>query len=567
MAAAALGAVGTAIAFVTPNLVRHRVAVGELASARQRPAPGNPATVAALPQPDEAESPKLTKEQEENLRSLGYLAESSGPVPPAKNVERLPLGRSFGQTLRLVPGVSGGEHDAAAHDMYFEHKGTNPFVATEEDHLSTFGLDVDTASYAMVRNYLSRGQLPPPEAVRVEEFVNAMPQDYEAPRRETFAIHLEGSAHPFHRGYHLLRVGLKAREVRARDRKPAVLTFVIDVSGSMDMENRLGLVKRSLKLLVDRLGERDRIGIVVYGTRGRVILDPTPATERGAILGAIRSLRPEGSTNLDEGLDLGYEMAQRFLDPEGVNRVVLCTDGVANNGVTDASKLLARIHTQSEKRVFLTALGFGMGNYNDALLQRLADEGDGQYAYIDDYAEAERFFLRDLTGVLEVVAREAKAQVEFDPSRVESYRLLGYEKRDVTDQDFRNDQVDGGEVGPGHTVTAVYELKLTGRGGDLGTVRVRYTDPDTGSVTEQREDIDPDGFRGRFRDASPSFRRTVLAARFAEHLRRSRWVRNERLDDVVDEAERLPGGSRRSPETTELVELMREAIALSAPRD
>lgn len=450
--------------------------------------------------------------------------------------------------------------------MFFQHQGTNPFVRAEKDSLSTFGLDVDTASYTLTRNFLGRGLLPPPASVRVEEFVNALPQDYAAPRDEAFAIHLEGAPNPFHPGYHLLRVGLKAREVRAHERKPAHLTFVIDVSGSMAMENRLGLVKRSLRLLVKRLDERDRIGIVVYGSRGRVVLEPTPASDRGAILYAIDSLHPEGSTNLEEGLDLGYRMALDEADPRATNRVVLCTDGVANNGVTDAETLLKRIHVRAQKRVFLTALGFGMGNYNDVLLQRLADEGDGQYAYIDDDLEAERFFLRDLAGVLEVVARDAKAQVEFDPSNVERYRLLGYEKRDVADEDFRNDEVDGGEVGAGHAVTVLYEVKLRGSGQRLGTVNVRFIDPDSGDPKELARHIEGADLDGGFEAASPGFRLAAVTARFAEHLRGSEWVRDESIEDVLAVAQRLPRHALRGAEASDLLDLMRQAAGLADAR-
>jgi Ca-activated chloride channel family protein len=455
---------------------------------------------------------------------------------------------------------------APARDMYFQHQGTNPFVATEVDSLSTFGLDVDTASYTVTRNYLTRGALPPPEAVRVEEFVNALAQDYAPPRNEAFAIHLEAAPHPFRRGYHLLRVGLKAREVRAHERKRANLTFVIDVSGSMGMENRLGLVQRSLRLLVSRLDERDRIGIVVYGTNGRVVLEPTPASDRRTILRAIDSLRPEGSTNLEEGLDLGYRMAVAEADPRANNRVVLCTDGVANNGVTDPATLLKRIHARAQKRVFLTALGFGMGNYNDVLLQKLADEGDGQYAYIDDDREAERYFLRDLSGVLEVVAREAKAQVQFDPAAVAAYRLLGYEKRDVADEDFRNDDVDGGEIGAGHAVTVLYELKLRDADRRLGTVNVRFVDPESGDAAELARDIEGAVLRGSFESATPGFRVAAVMARFAEHLRRSDWVKGESLEDVLAVAERIPSRALRGSAATDLPGLMREAVALSSPR-
>ena len=293
----------------------------------------------------------------------------------------------------------------------------------------------------------------------------------------------------------------------------------------------------------------------------------TPAPERRAILRAIDSLRPEGSTNLEEGLDLGYRMALDQADPGATNRVVLCTDGVANNGITNPETLLRRIHARAEKRVFLTALGFGMGNYNDALLQKLADQGDGQYAYIDDDREAERFFLTNLSGVLEVVARDAKAQVEFDPSAVAAYRLLGYEKRDVADQDFRNDDVDGGEVGAGHAVTVLYELKLRGRAVRLGTVSVRFMDPDTGAPQELSRSIEGDDLRASFQGASPSFRVAVVAARFAEHLRGSRWVKGETLEDVLEAAQALPRQALRGGEASDLLELVRQAASLEDPRE
>ena len=448
--------------------------------------------------------------------------------------------------------------------MFFEHRGTNSFVATEKDALSTFGLDVDTASYTLTRNYLQRGMLPPPEAVRVEEFVNALPQDYPAVTGETFGIHLEAARSPFRDGLTLLRVGIRAKDVSHAGRKPAHLTFVVDVSGSMGMENRLGLVRRSLRLLVDRLDERDWIGLVVYGTNGRVVLRPTPASDRESILDAIEGLEPEGSTNLEEGLDLGYQMATASYDPTVTNRVVLCTDGVANNGVTDPRALLRRIKQQAEKGIDMIALGFGMGNYNDALLQKLADEGDGQYSYIDDYPEAKRFFLRDLTGVLETVARDARAQVEFDPRRVERYRLIGYEKRDIADEDFHNDAVDAGEVNAGQTVTVLYELSLLPGDGPLGTVRVRYLDPSSGTADEVQREIDAAGSQG-FEEASRPFQLTVLAARFAEHVRKSRWIpQSESLQDVLDLAGALPPATAGSSEAKGLVTLIRDAVRLSS---
>jgi Ca-activated chloride channel family protein len=511
------------------------------------PAPAaQPAPASGASRMAEPKANANRQEEIDQLKALGYVAEPSrtdrpAPPPPPR------------------PQPS---------DMYFESKGTNPFIVTEEDPLATFGLDVDTASYTLTRNYLSRGTLPPAAAVRVEEFVNAFPNNVIADRgREdgsVFAVRADGAANPLHAGYHIIRVAVKAKEVDPRERKAARLTFVIDVSGSMAREDRLGLVKRSLALLVEKLDERDTIGVVVYGTTGRRVLAPTSVANRDRIMAVINALTPEGSTNLQDGLDLGYEMAAESFARDASNRVVLCTDGVANTGQVEADALLSRIRGEAKRGIDMMALGFGMGNYNDALLQRLADEGNGQYAYIDDLGEARAFFLRKLTSVLEVVARDAKAQVEFNPARVERYRLLGYEKRDVADRDFRNDAVDAGEINSGHSVTALFEVKLRGGSGSgrIGVARLRYkTGPRSEGVEFSREIAD-EGLSRSFRQASPGFRTAYVAARFAEHLRNSYWVRDQSLAALQPFADELP----ETPQTIELADLIRKASRLIRPQ-
>ena len=502
-----------------------------------------PASRGNVPSEGKVEGRPLSSAEADRLRALGY----SGPA----------------RVDRPVPAPTA----APPADMFFEAKGTNPFIVTEEDPQATFGLDVDTASYTLTRSYINRGTLPPAAAVRVEEFVNAFPNNVIAGRgRESdgaFAVRVDGAPNPLHAGYHIVRVAMKAREVDPRERKAAHLTFVIDVSGSMAAENRLGLVKRSLAMLVDKLDERDTIGIVVYGSNGRRVLPPTSVGNRERILEAINRLNPEGSTNLQEGLDLGYDMAMESFVRGASNRVVLCTDGVANTGVTEADSLLARIRNETKRGIDMMALGFGMGNYNDALLQRLADEGNGQYAYIDDIGEARAFFLRKLTSVLEVVARDAKAQVEFNPARVERYRLLGYEKRDVADRDFRNDAVDAGEINSAHSVTALFEVKLKGRpgSGEIGTARIRYkTDPRSEGVEFARR-IEDEAMARNFSQASPAFRTAYVAARFAEHLRKSYWVKDEALSSLQPYADQLP----EAQETNELADLIRRATRLQKP--
>jgi Ca-activated chloride channel family protein len=328
-------------------------------------------------------------------------------------------------------------------------------------------------------------------------------------------------------------------------------------------------VKRSLALLVDKLDERDSIGVVVYGTSGRRALDPTAIDERGRerVLAAIERLTPEGSTNLDEGLRLGYEMAQDTFQRGSNNRVILCTDGVANEGETAARRLIERIRSSSNRGIDMIALGFGMGNYNDALLQRLADEGNGQYAYVDTDDEARVFFLRNLANVLNVVARDAKAQVEWNREHVESYRLIGYEKRDIADRDFRNDAVDAGEINAGHAVTALFEIRLRGRSrpasGTLGTVRVRYRPESRGAATEFTREIRDADFVRSWEAASSAFHVSFVAARFAEHLRNSSYVRDETLRSVARLADRLP----ETVAASELSDLIHRAARLAGESD
>jgi len=268
--------------------------------------------------------------------------------------------------------------------MFFKHYGVNPFIPAEDDNLSTFAIDVDTGSYTVCRAYLEDGHLPRPDAVRVEEFVNFFSHDYDPPRRGDFAIHLEAAPSEFGEDLVLLRVGLQGRVVAERDRKRSNLVFVIDTSGSMNRENRLELVKRALMALVNRMDRRDRVGIVEYGSRGRVVLRPTSFADADDIIDAIEDLRPNGSTNAEEGLRLGYEMADRAYDPDANNRVILCSDGVANVGRTGPEGILKTIKEEARRGIYLTAVGFGMGNYNDVLMEQLADHGDGHYYYVDE---------------------------------------------------------------------------------------------------------------------------------------------------------------------------------------
>jgi Ca-activated chloride channel family protein len=421
----------------------------------------------------------------------------------------------------------------AYHDMYFKGSGTNPFIDTEDDHLSTFAMDVDTGSYSVTRRYLTDGYLPPPEAVRVEEFVNTFDYNYDLPTEDAFAIHIDGAPSMFGEGkrLQLLRIGLQGREVPSEHRKDAILTFIIDVSGSMDMENRLELVKKALTLLVNQLRPTDKVGIVVYGSRGRLLLSHTGINQRTEILAAINSLRPDGSTNAEEGLRIGYDLAWRNASVNHINRVILCSDGVANVGNTGPDAILKEIRTYVNKGITLSTVGFGMGNYNDVLMERLADTGNGNYAYVDTLSEAKRIFVENLTGTLQVIAKDAKIQVDFNPNVVSRFRLLGYENRRLDHEQFRDDTVDAGEVGAGHQVTALYEVKLhPDTTGKMATVSIRYADPDNHKVSEVSKDISVSQLHESFDTAPATFRLAAAVAEFAEILRESYWAKDGSLD-------------------------------------
>jgi Ca-activated chloride channel family protein len=452
---------------------------------------------------------------------------------------------------------------------FFQNYGVNPFVDPYRDALSTFAVDVDTASYTVARRFITDGYLPDPASVRVEEFVNYFDLGYAAPATNAFAIHIDGAPSPFgpsgDRGHWLLRVGLQGAEVLRNERKDASLVFVIDVSGSMGCEDRLGLVKESLRLLVDELRPSDRVGIVTYGSRARVVMEPTSLRHRSDILRQIDSLTPGGSTNAEAGLMLGYEMALDEVDGDRTTRVILLSDGVANVGLTSPDGILRQIGSAVDEGIDLTTIGVGMGNYNDVLMEQLADRGNGTYHYVDRLYDARRIFSESLSGTLQVIARDAKVQVEFNPAVVAAYRLIGYENRDVAGRDFRNNYVDAGEVGAGHSVTALYEIELWDKEpGAIGTVSVRYQDPDTNRVVELAREFFRREMAGRFEDADPRFQLAATVAEYAELLRHNYWARGGDLKQVADMAVLVEDRFPYDADVSEFVDLASRAYAIES---
>ena len=428
-------------------------------------------------------------------------------------------------------------------DPRFTDYGIRQFIATSRDPQSTFALDVDTGSFTIGRRFLDEGSLPPRESVRVEEYVNALNYEYDAPR-DGLDVVVDGGPSPFNPDNFLVRVGVQAEEIDADERQPVALTFVVDTSGSMDRPDRLGLVRESLAILVEELDRDDTVAIVTYSGQSGIVLEPTEVRERDRILDAIDSMRAGGNTNLQAGLDAGYNLAREAFRDDGVNRVIVASDGLANAGITDVDALAARLRRDADAGISVVTLGYGLNGFNDTTMEQLADQGDGFFSYIDTIDEAERLFSDELTSTLITSAIDAKIQVEFDESVVDEYRLIGYENRGVRDSDFRNDDIDAGELGAGHQATAIYEIVLDrdvdiDDRAEIGIVALRWEDPDTGEVLEIDEDIDLRDIEPRWTDTPVDFRQATVVATFAEILRDNPFADEVDLIDLADEVNAL----------------------------
>jgi Ca-activated chloride channel homolog len=370
-----------------------------------------------------------------------------------------------------------GEPNTEAYDRIVD----NPFHRTVSEPLSTFSIDVDTASYANVRRFLRQNMLPPKDAVRIEEMLNYFAY-HDAPPSNTsehpFAVHVEVANCPWNDQNRLARIGIAASPIDQAQRPPSNLVFLIDVSGSMQQPNKLPLVQWSLQRLVEQLGENDQVAMVVYAAASGLVLPSTSCLHKAEIMSAIDQLRAGGSTNGGAGIQLAYDVATRHFIKNGTNRVILATDGDFNVGVSNQGDLIQLIEAKAKSGVFLSVLGYGMGNIKDGNLEKIADKGNGHYAYIDSPREAYKVLVEEMGSTLVTVAKDVKIQVEFNPAKVGAFRLIGYENRIMAHQDFNDDTKDAGEIGAGHHVTALYELVAPGKEGDLpGIDALKYTKP------------------------------------------------------------------------------------------
>ncbi|WP_438027082.1 vWA domain-containing protein [Sorangium sp. So ce233] len=446
--------------------------------------------------------------------------------------------------------------------------GVNPVEDPAKDRLSTFAIDVDTASYAIARRKILEGALPPYQAVRAEEFLNYFDYGYASPATGPFAVHLAAAPSPFTVGHHLVRVAVQGKRVPVKDRTPVHLVYLVDTSGSMQSPDKIELAKKSLRMLTESLKPGDTVALCTYAGSVREVLAPTGLESKGKILAAIADLTAGGSTAMASGIDLAYNLAERTLVKGHVNRVVVLSDGDANVGPTSHDEILKTIKRARDKGITLSTIGFGQGNYKDLMMEQLANQGDGNYAYIDSEAQARRVFSEQVGGMLQVIARDVKIQVEFDPDLVKTYRLIGYENRNVADRDFRNDKVDAGEIGAGHSVTALYDVELKPsalRGGATPVVvRLRHKAPLGSNAAEETVVRMAPGAIAPTFDAAPADLRFASAvAGFSEILRHSPHARSWRLSDV----EKIARGAASSKgDQQEFIGVVRRAGALAGGR-
>jgi Ca-activated chloride channel family protein len=512
-------------------------------AAKPEPAPMAvaPLPMVAVPPPPASPSPPPARSRAQPVAEAKLAASSSAQANLASHTQEL-------ESLRAPSEPTDREQYAQIEE--------NPIKRAAEQPVSTFSIDVDTGSYANVRRFLNAGRLPPHDAVRVEELINYFDYDYPPPesRQPPFQVSTELAPTPWNPKTLLLAVGIKGYELPKTKLPPANLVFLIDVSGSMSSPDKLDLLKPALKLLVRQLRPEDRVAIAVYAGAAGMVLEPTSGSQKAKIEAALDRLGAGGSTNGGAGIQLAYNLAREGFVEGGVNRVILATDGDFNVGTVNFEALKNLVEQQRKSGIALTTLGFGTGNYNDRLMEQLADAGNGNYAYIDTLQEANKVLVEQMSATLLTIAKDVKIQIEFNPALVEEYRLIGYENRILRREDFNNDAVDAGDIGAGHTVTALYEIALKGSGGNL-TEPLRYGQPAAADSAARGDEIaflrlrhkQPDGDASQLRewpirrdqivkdwkDTSERFRFAAAVAGFGQLLRGGRYTATFGYDEVL----------------------------------
>jgi Ca-activated chloride channel homolog len=521
--------------------------------------------VAVLARFHDSLQPSSPARNENRTRNLlnGETQNDTVEVPFTESPSKLSEGLGYGiggmgDEGRGGLGGKGAGHGGDRYEPIIE----NDFLRPSNQPLSTFSIDVDTASYSKVRSYLlNYNQLPPAGAVRIEELINYFPYDYAPPTDEApFAAHQSIAICPWNPQHKLVRVALKGREIKQDKRPVSNLVFLLDVSGSMNESAKLPLLKRGIQMLINQLTENDRVAIVVYAGAAGTVLDSTTGDQKSVILGALDRLQAGGSTNGGDGIRLAYKLALDHFITGGVNRVILCTDGDFNVGTTSNDELVQLVAENAKQNIFLSVLGFGMGNLNDSMLELISNRGNGNYAFIDTDSEAKKVLVEQMSGTLITIAKDVKIQVEFNPGRVAAYRLIGYENRVLAAQDFNDDKKDAGEIGAGHCVTALYEIVPAGKkvegldavdelkyqaqpksdqpaisSNEILTLKLRYKDPE-GDTSKLLTFPLADSNRP-FAEADPDFQFAAAVASFGMQLRQSKWAGKTSLDAVLEMAQ------------------------------
>ncbi|XQE68677.1 vWA domain-containing protein [Pseudomonas sp. P3C3] len=538
---------------------------------------------------DESAGPKVAEQpaRQEVLREeLDANASYAQPSVAAGSMEAR---KAVPQLMPMIAPAAPLADNAAFgyQDVYreqYQKIESSPVQAVAQQPVSTFSIDVDTGAYANVRRFLNDGSLPPKDAVRLEELVNYFPYAYPKPEGDVpFSVATELATTPWNPETRLLRVAIKATELSAGALPPANLVFLVDVSGSMDRREGLPMVQSTLKLLVDQLRPQDRVALVTYAGNASVVLESTAGSEKAKIRTAIDQLSAGGSTAGESGIQLAYQEAQKGLLKGGINRILLATDGDFNVGISDFETLKQLAADKRKTGVSLTTLGFGTDNYNEQLMEQLADAGDGNYAYIDNLREARKVLVDQLSSTLAVVAKDVKIQVEFNPAEVSEYRLLGYENRALKREDFSNDKVDAGEIGAGHTVTALYEVvpvgakgwleplryaqanEKPGKAGEIAWLRLRYKAPEGGASQLVERPI-ARGEATPINQASEDLRFAAAVAAFAQQLRDAKYTGDFSLADSA----RLARGAKGEDPfglRGEFVQLVELAQSLQTPQN
>lgn len=442
----------------------------------------------------------------------------------------------------------------------FRDYGVNPTILTEAKPDSTFALDVDDGSYKLALSMLDNQQLPYAEGIRVEEFVNAQEYRY-LPGDAVFSLSAEAMPSPFREGYHILHLGLQSKIISDEERLPANIVLVADVSGSMASDNKLQLLKQAFNTLVSQLGKDDLVALVAYSDKAKLVLAPTKASKKRKISQAITKLKIRGSTNAAAGIRMAYNVAEGMYQAGFINRIIFSSDGMANVGATSPEEILSQVQSYREKGIFLTTVGVGLGMYNDAMMEQLADQGDGHYLYLGGPRDIQSAFVDKLNTQLQTIAKNAKAQIIFNDKVVSHYRLLGYENRALEKHDFLDASKDGGEIGAGHRVTAIYELKLVNNNGHepLGSFSVAYQKPAGRQVFTITKEIPASIVKTRIADASSDMKLSASAAAFAEKLRMSYWSGLYDYQDVLSLLASLPSSYMRSQQVQDLRQAINRA--------